>query len=50
MRDFRVHVPGDCIASELAKDNAAALSQMKRFMGADIRPSTTGSYLRSVMK
>ena len=39
MRDFRVWVPSDCVASERAPDNAHALSQMQRVLSADVRPS-----------
>jgi nicotinamidase-related amidase len=40
MRDFKLLVPADCIASETAEGNDVALANMKRFLKADIRPST----------
>ena len=39
MRGYDISVPSDCVASETADDNAYALRQMKRVLGADIRPS-----------
>jgi nicotinamidase-related amidase len=39
MRDFRLIVPGDCIASETLQGNHYALDQMKRFLKADVRVS-----------
>jgi nicotinamidase-related amidase len=39
MREYRVIVPGDCIASESAKNNQAALELMQRVLKADIRPA-----------
>jgi nicotinamidase-related amidase len=39
MRDFRIVVPADCVASEDPGENAYALRQMQRFLKADVRPS-----------
>jgi nicotinamidase-related amidase len=39
MREFRVIVPSDCIASENARNNQVALELMQRVLKADIRPS-----------
>ncbi|MGK3981931.1 isochorismatase family cysteine hydrolase [Sorangium sp. So ce136] len=39
MRDYRLLVPSDCIASEGEEDNAYALRQMQRFLKADVTPS-----------
>jgi nicotinamidase-related amidase len=39
MRDFRLVVPRDCIASEDVDENEYALRQMQRFLKADVRPS-----------
>ena len=40
MRDFRLWVPSDCIASNTEEDNRHALQQMRVVLKADIRPST----------
>jgi nicotinamidase-related amidase len=40
MRDLRVIVPGDCIASEDAERNRQVLTLMQRVLKADITPST----------
>jgi nicotinamidase-related amidase len=40
MRDFRLWVPGDCVASNTEEDNRHALEQMRVVLKADIRPST----------
>jgi nicotinamidase-related amidase len=37
MRDYRLTVPSDCIASERADSNRWALDHMKRFLKADVR-------------
>jgi nicotinamidase-related amidase len=37
MRDYRLFVPSDCIASESAKSNAWALRHMARFLRVDTR-------------
>lgn len=40
MRDYRLIVPQDCVASNTEAENAAALEQMQRVLKADTRPST----------
>lgn len=40
MRDFKLFVPSDCIASETEAENLYALQLMKKVAKADIRPST----------
>ena len=40
MRDLRVVVPSDCVASESPRANRQALDLMARVLMADIRPST----------
>jgi nicotinamidase-related amidase len=40
MRRFRILAPGDCIVSNTARENTAALVQMATVMKADTRPST----------
>jgi nicotinamidase-related amidase len=37
LRDFKLIVPGDCIASESEEDNRYALEQMKKVLKADTR-------------
>ena len=39
LRDFRLIVPSDCVASVDPKDNRYALRQMQRLLKADIHPS-----------
>jgi nicotinamidase-related amidase len=39
MRDFRLLVPADCIASNRPEDNQYALQHMHAILDADIRPS-----------
>lgn len=39
MRDFRVIVPRDCIASNTERDNEFALEQLATVVHADVRPS-----------
>ena len=39
MRGYDIVVPQDCVASETVEDNAYALRQMKRVLGADVRRS-----------
>lgn len=39
MREFEVHVPKDCIASNSSEDNKFALRQLSRVFAIDIRPS-----------
>ena len=40
MRDFRLVVPADCIASETPQANQQALRMMRTLLKADTRPST----------
>jgi nicotinamidase-related amidase len=40
MRDFRLIVPSDCVASNTEEDNRHALEQMRVVLKADVRPST----------
>jgi nicotinamidase-related amidase len=40
MRDFRLCVPGDCIASNTEEENHYALEQMRLVLKADVRPSS----------
>ena len=40
MRDFEVIVPADCTAAETTDAKRRACAEMKRFLRADIRPST----------
>ena len=40
LRDYRLHVPRDCVASNTAEENDAALEQMRTVLKADIRPSS----------
>jgi nicotinamidase-related amidase len=39
MRDYELHVPADCIASESPASNRYACNQMRRVLHADTRPS-----------
>jgi nicotinamidase-related amidase len=39
MRDFHLAVPSDCVASNSEEENRHALEQMRKFLGADVRPS-----------
>ena len=39
MRDFRIIVPSDCVASEDAERNREALALMQRVLKADLTPS-----------
>ena len=39
MRDYRLIVPADCVASEDAEENRHALDQMRTVLRADVRPS-----------
>jgi nicotinamidase-related amidase len=39
MRDFRLAVPSDCVASNTTAENEAALSQMAKALKADVSPS-----------
>lgn len=49
MRDFKLWIPSDCVASETADANRGALAHMRRFLGADTRPARTLRYLRQVL-
>src|SRR5918911_1759359 len=40
MRDFRLVVPADCVASIDPEENRHALAQMRDVLGADLTPST----------
>jgi nicotinamidase-related amidase len=40
MRDFKLIVPGDCVASNTEDDNRHALEEMAKVLKADIRPSS----------
>jgi nicotinamidase-related amidase len=40
MRDFNLHVPADCTASNTVEENEHALELMKNVLKADITPST----------
>lgn len=39
MRDLRIIVPADCVASNTAEETEAALAQMAKVLKADVRPS-----------
>jgi nicotinamidase-related amidase len=39
MRDYRLFVPSDCVASNSAEETENSLRQMKTVLKADIRPS-----------
>lgn len=40
MRDLRLIVPCDCVASNTEEENRHALEQMRKVLKADVRPST----------
>jgi nicotinamidase-related amidase len=40
MRDYRLFVPADCVASNTPEETEYSLRQMKNILKADIRPST----------
>ena len=40
MRDYRLYVPADCVASNSVEETEYSLRQMKDILKADIRPST----------
>ena len=40
MRDYYLHVPGDCVAATDEQTNEATLRYMERVLKADIKPST----------
>ena len=44
MRDLRLIVPSDCVASNTDEENRYALRQMQQILKADIRPSTELSF------
>jgi nicotinamidase-related amidase len=39
MRDFKLVIPSDCVASNTVEENDYALGQMEKILKADIRPS-----------
>jgi nicotinamidase-related amidase len=39
LRDYKLIVPSDCVASNTAEENRVALEQMQKILKADIRPS-----------
>jgi nicotinamidase-related amidase len=39
LRDFRIFVPADCVASNTEEDNRAALKQMEQTLKADTQPA-----------
>ena len=39
MRDFKLHIPRDCVAANSVEETNHALGQMKNLLKADIRPS-----------
>ncbi len=50
MRGYELAVPSDCIASETPEDNAYALRQMERVLGADTRPSPRVPLVRGALR
>jgi nicotinamidase-related amidase len=40
MRDFKLVIPADCVASNTVEENEYALEQMEKVLKADISPST----------
>ena len=40
LRDYRLFIPCDCVASNSREENDAALRLMEKVVKADIRPST----------
>jgi isochorismate hydrolase len=40
LRDYKLFIPGDCIASNSKEENDAALRLMEKVVKADVRPST----------
>lgn len=46
MRDFKLVVPADCIASNTADESEYALKQMRTVLKADVRPSTALDFAR----
>jgi nicotinamidase-related amidase len=41
MRDFRILVPADCVASMRSAERQRALGHIRRVLGGDVTPSTT---------
>ena len=39
LRGYRVVVPADCVAARSAEDHRRAMAQLRRGMGADVRPA-----------
>jgi nicotinamidase-related amidase len=39
MREFRLVISSDCVASNTTEENAAALAQMTKVLKADVGPS-----------
>lgn len=50
MRDYQLFVPEDCIASETAALNHRACEHMKTLLRADIRPSTSRTFMKAVTR
>jgi len=50
MRDYKLIIPSDCVASENELDNDNALKQMQQVLKADIRPSEEIKFPRSSEK
>ena len=50
MRDYKLIIPSDCIASENEVDNDNALKQMQQVLKADIRPSLEIEFTRPSKK
>lgn len=46
MRDFRVVVPGDCVASNTRDENETALGQIARVLKADVAPSAEVAFTK----
>jgi len=50
MRDYKLIIPSDCVASIKAEENEYALQQIQNVLKADIRPSAKIDFSRSVRK
>lgn len=51
MRDFKLVVPADCVASNTQQETLTALEQTRKVLKADVRPSTELSFRdRTVMR
>jgi nicotinamidase-related amidase len=50
MRDYTILVPSDCTISNTIKENRQALQSMKRYLKADIRPSSRISFRRKTVR